>query len=141
MHNGKLICLGELRTESICSSALEMLKYTILFYKINRLTELDYTLLMQLTHTDGQDTEGGMGPAEGRGYLTVNDGQKGGRAWTVPEQSGWCDGGGGGREKGRSACVITREDKGLVSLQAADVAATEQAVTFCLYSVCIVLCM
>ena len=48
------------------------------------------------------------------------------------------DGMGGG---GRSACVITREDKGLVSLQAADVAATEQAVTFCLYSVCIVLCM
>ena len=38
--------------------------------------------------------------------------------------------GGGG---GRSACVITREDKGLVSLQAADVAATEQAVTFCWY--------
>ena len=51
MHNGKLICLGELRTESICSSALEMLKYTILFYEINRLTELDYTLLMQLTDT------------------------------------------------------------------------------------------
>ena len=42
----------------------------------------------------------------------------------------------GGGRGGRSAHVITREDNGLVSLQAAaaDVAATEQAVTFCLYS-------
>ena len=51
MHNGKLICLGEPRTESICFSALGMLKYTILFCEINRPRELDYTLLMQLTHT------------------------------------------------------------------------------------------
>ena len=96
MHNGKLICLGELRTESICSSALEMLKYTILFYEINRLTELDYTLLMQLTHTDGQDTEGGMGPAEGREYLIVRDGQKGGRTWKIPELMVWWGEGEGG---------------------------------------------
>ena len=75
-----------------------------------------------------------MGPAEGREYC---------QRWTKGRENmenSRVDGmvGGGG---GRSACVITREDKGLVSLQAADVAATEQAVTFCLYSVCIVQCM
>ena len=51
MRNGKFICLGEPRSESICSSALGMLKYTILFCEINRPRELDYTLLMQLRHT------------------------------------------------------------------------------------------
>ena len=44
----------------------------------------------------GGDTEGGMGSAEGRGYLIVSDGQKGGRAWTIPEHSGWYGGVGGG---------------------------------------------
>ena len=44
----------------------------------------------------GQDTEGGMGSAEGRGYLIVSDGQKGGRAWKIPEQNGWYGEGGGG---------------------------------------------
>ena len=48
-----------------------------------------------------QDTEGGMGSAERRGYLIVSDGQKGGTAWTIPEQSGWYrDGGGGGGGEG-----------------------------------------
>ena len=56
------------------------------------------------------------GLQKGRGHLIVNDGQKGRRVWKIPEQSGWY-GGGGARG---SARVITREDNGLVSLQARD---------------------
>ena len=44
----------------------------------------------------GQSTEGGLGSAEGRGCLIVSGGQKGGRAWTIPEQRRWYGGGGGG---------------------------------------------
>ena len=63
-----------------------------------------------------------------------SDGQKGRRMWTIPEQSGWY-GGGRGREecrcnnKGRQWTGQSAQSK----WQAADVA-TEQAVTFCLYS-------
>ena len=75
--------------------------------------------------------EGGQwGSAEkGGGYLIVS-----GRVWTIPEQSGWY-GGGRGREecrcnnKGRQWTGQSAQSK----WQAADVA-TEQAVTFCLYS-------
>ena len=66
---------------------------------------------------------------KGGGYLLVS-----GRVWTIPEQSGWY-GGGRGREecrcnnKGRQWTGQSAQSK----WQAADMA-TEQAVTFCLYS-------
>ena len=64
----------------------------------------------------GQDTEGGMGSAEGRGYLIVSVGQKAGECGQFLSR---VDGMVGVGEGGRSAHVITREDNGLVSLQAA----------------------
>ena len=78
--------------------------------------------------TEKQEVEmwgGGGGGGSGRqegwvgGYLNLSDGQKGGRAWTIPEWMVWWGngGGGGGGGGGRSARVITREDNGLVSLQ------------------------
>ena len=62
---------------------------------------------------------GGGGGARrvGGGYLNLSDGQKGGRARTIPEWMVWWGNGGGGGGGGRSARVITREDNGLVSLQ------------------------
>ena len=89
--------------------------------------------------TEGQSKEGGVGwgTTEREGVF-VCEGQKGGRAWKIPEQSGWYGGG------GRSACVITREDSGLVSLQAASSrcgsnrASSDLVFVLCLYYVCIV---
>ena len=54
----------------------------------------------------GKQGKGGGGGVcrKGRDYLIVSDGQKGWRAWTISEQSEWYGG------RGRSACVITRED-------------------------------
>ena len=45
----------------------------------------------------GQGKEGRGSLQNSRGYLIVSNGQKGGRAWKIPEQSGWY-GGGRGRE-------------------------------------------
>ena len=64
----------------------------------------------------------------------VCDGQKGARrAWKIPEQSGWCGGAGGPREE----CTCDEEGRLEWSVgckrRAADAAAFEQAVTFCLY--------
>ena len=57
--------------------------------------------------------EGGMarrvewgGLQKGRGHLIVSDGQKGGRAWKIPEQGGWYGGG-----RGRKRCTCDNEGR------------------------------
>ena len=43
---------------------------------------------------------------KGRGHLIVSDGQKGGRAWKIPEQGGWYGGG-----RGREGCTCDNEGR------------------------------
>ena len=72
-------------------------------------------------------------PLDFRRSSIVSDGQKGGRAWTIPEHSGWYGGGGGMRGRGEE-CSSDNEGMQWTSQPAsgertAQAAATEQAVT------------